>query len=89
MILSSFYRQLLMAGHTDKQHKNGRIADLEGEAVSSWIQNPGIISGARDTGVQAQGFTRQFPRGQWTGVGQGTVRLTLEKGILRFNFSSY
>ena len=62
-------------------------SELEIKPIPSWIQYPRIISWTLHTCVKPQRLTRQFSCGQWTGIGQWTVGLTLSN--IGINFDNF
>ena len=62
--------QALMVGDVMVKH-------LETETVSCGVQDPGVIIGTLDAGVEPQRFPRQFSGCEGAGVGKGTEGLSL------------
>ena len=55
---------------------------FEAEAVSSGVEDPGIVVGTLHAGVKTMGEARQLPSSERAGVGQGTVGLTLHVALV-------
>jgi len=54
-----------------------RTLGLKTEPISSGVEDPGVVVGALDTGVQSEGFARQLSCSQWAWIGQGAEWLAL------------
>ena len=55
---------------------------FEAEAVSSGVEDPGVVVGTLHAGVKTMGEARQLSGAEWAGVGQGTVGLALHVALL-------
>ena len=55
---------------------------FEAEAVSSGVEDPGVVVGTLHAGVKTMGEARQLSGAEWAGVGQGTVGLALHVALV-------
>ena len=55
---------------------------LKVEALAGGVEQPGVVVGALEARVQAEGLSRQLSGGQRAGVGQRAVGLALDVALL-------